>query len=122
MSDEDPELIIDTDWKAQVEKEKQDSVAKEPEPKDESAKNIPPASLEMLLTTLYSQAMMSLGAMPNPATNETAKDLPMAKHFIDTVEMLQEKTKGNTTDDEDKMIEELLHVLRMAFVQASKEE
>lgn len=131
MSEEDPELIIDTDWKAQVEKEKQqaaDESTGDAPSSDEVASEsqaergpIPPATLEMLLTTLYSQTMMSLGAIPNPSTNESSKDLPMAKHFIDTVEMLQEKTKGNTSGDESKMFEEILHVLRMAFVQASKE-
>ena len=141
MSDEEPELIIDTDWKAQVEKEKQqgasdspasdsssddaavaDSTGSDATSESQSERGpIPPATLEMLLTTLYSQTMMSLGALPNPSTNESSQDLPMAKHFIDTVEMLQEKTKGNTSDDESKMFEEVLHVLRMAFVQASKE-
>lgn len=129
MTDEEPELIIDSDWKAQVEKEKQQATEvtseEKPAPADASAPSeergpIPPATLEMLLTTMYTQTMMSLGAMANPSSGEVNKDLPMAKHFIDTIEMLQEKTKGNTSDEENKMFEELLHVLRMAYVESSK--
>ncbi len=138
MTEPDPELIVDSDWKAQVEKEKQQAAndaspattdaneVAEPDEPSESAEKIdhgpiPPASLQVLLTTLYSQTMMSLGVIPNPSTQEAKKDLPMAKHFIDTIEILQQKTVGNTTDDETKMFEELLHNLRMAYVQMSKE-
>ncbi|TWU04395.1 DUF1844 domain-containing protein [Stieleria varia] len=152
MPDSEPELIVDSDWKAQVEKEKQQAAAakdagKTPsdEPTDDSSAvvdtdaidtdaidtdaidsdpadhgPIPPASLEVLLTTLYSQTMMSLGVIPNPSTQQAKTDLPMAKHFIDTIEILQTKTTGNTSDDESKMFEEILYNLRMAYVQMSK--
>ena len=81
---------------------------------------LPPASLAMLISTFYSQAMMALGVMENPSTGKKDSDLAMAKHFIDTLEMLQEKTKGNTNDEEDKMFDEVLHLLRMAYVGATK--
>ncbi|OYP29821.1 DUF1844 domain-containing protein [Rhodopirellula sp. MGV] len=114
----EPELVVDNDWKSQVEKEKT-APAESPDADDPTA-SLPPASLAMLISTFYSQAMMALGVMANPSTNEKSTDLMMAKHFIDTLEMLQEKTKGNTDDEEDKMFDEVLHLLRMAYVGAKK--
>lgn len=115
---EEPKLVIDDDWKSQVEKEKQQE-AEPSESSDEVAeREMPPANLAMLISTFYSQAMMSLGVMPHPETGEKSTDLIMAKHFVDTLEMLQEKTKGNTDEEEDKMFDEVLHLLRMAYVGA----
>ncbi|QDV46687.1 hypothetical protein Enr13x_65960 [Stieleria neptunia] len=121
---EEPELVVDNDWKSQVEKEK--TLADEPqqaaadEPADDLTGDLPPASLAMLISTFYSQAMVALGVMENPATGEKGTDLRIAKHFIDTLEMLEEKTKGNTDEEEDKMFDEVLHLLRMAYVGAKK--
>ena len=135
-NNEDPELVVDTDWKSQVEKEKTAaadanegtggddaeaavSEAAAPEGAD-AGDDLPPASLAMLISTFYSQAMMALGVMPNPSTGEKDTDLRMAKHFVDTLEMLEEKTKGNVTEEESKMFDEVLHLLRMAYVGATK--
>ncbi|QDV87878.1 DUF1844 domain-containing protein [Stieleria sp.] len=117
---EEPELVVDNDWKSQVEKEK--TLAEEPQQaaEEDPTGDLPPASLAMLISTFYSQAMVALGVMENPATGEKSTDLRIAKHFIDTLEMLEEKTKGNTDKDEDKMFDEVLHLLRMAYVGAKK--
>lgn len=117
---EEPELVVDNDWKSQVEKEK--TLAEEPQQaaEEDATGDLPPASLAMLISTFYSQAMVALGVMENPATGEKSTDLRIAKHFIDTLEMLEEKTKGNTDKDEDKMFDEVLHLLRMAYVGAKK--
>lgn len=119
-SNEEPELVVDTDWKSQVEKEKEVAKESAEAADDDPTADLPPASLSMLITTFYSQAMMALGVMPHPATGEKNTDLQMAKHFIDTLEMLEEKTKGNTDDEENKMFDEVLHLLRMAYVGAKK--
>ncbi|MEM6469983.1 MAG: DUF1844 domain-containing protein [Planctomycetota bacterium] len=117
-SSEEPKLVIDDDWKSQVEKEKQQVSEPEEASGSESDREMPPANLAMLISTFYSQAMMALGVMPHPETGEKSTDLAMAKHFVDTLEMLQEKTKGNTNEEEDKMFDEVLHLLRMAYVGA----
>ncbi|MCS7467308.1 DUF1844 domain-containing protein [Stieleria sp. ICT_E10.1] len=119
-NNEEPELVVDNDWKSQVEKEK--TLAEEPQQaaEEDPTGDLPPASLAMLISTFYSQAMVALGVMENPATGEKSTDLRIAKHFIDTLEMLEEKTKGNTDKDEDKMFDEVLHLLRMAYVGAKK--
>jgi hypothetical protein len=79
--------------------------------------DLPPASLSFLITTLGMQAMLSLGQMPNPATGKTEVHLEQARHFIDTLQVLESKTAGNTTPEEAKLMESLLSDLRMAFVQ-----
>ncbi len=60
--------------------------------------------------------MGTLGHMPHPTSGEVEVNKPYAKHYIDTLEMLGEKTKGNLSDDEANMLSEALHALRMAFV------
>ena len=82
---------------------------------------LPEASFESLLTMLFTQAFASLGQLPGPdglgPDGQPAKvDKPMARHLIDTIEMLQTKTAGNLDDDEKQMIAGVLHTLRMAFV------
>jgi len=130
---EEKKIIIDEDWKSQVEAEK--AAATEPAdsattaagagelPEQDSDPNdpaMPSASLEMLLTQLATEAMMSLGQMPHPVTGETDVRKNQAKYLIDTIEVLQEKTKGNVEPAESQAIETLLHQLRMAFVAATK--
>ena len=116
---EDKKIIIDDDWKSQVaaEKEALKEDADKPQPaSDETPFQMPPASFEMLVTTLATEAMVALGQFPNPATQELSVSPDHARYAIDMLTMLEEKTKGNTTPDEEKMITELLHQLRMMFV------
>ncbi|MBN1908186.1 MAG: DUF1844 domain-containing protein [Pirellulales bacterium] len=111
-------IIIDEDWKSQVEAEREVADA-QPESKAEaSASDIawPEPSLILLATTLATQAMVALGVVAHPATGKAVTDLPQAKHFIDTLGLLQEKTQGNRTDEETAMMEHTLHELRMAYV------
>jgi hypothetical protein len=116
-------IIVDEDWKSQVERERAEA-QKTGETSQESAKPsddvpLPPASLTYLATTLYFQAMSSLGLMPDPATGKAEKHLPLAKHFIDLLEVLQEKTEGNRTPEENDDLEAMLYQLRMAYVQST---
>lgn len=73
------------------------------------------------ITTLSLQASISLGQVPNPATNKTEEDLNQAKFLIDTLGMLQEKTKGNLTKDESGLLENLLYELRTVYLNNNKE-
>ena len=63
-------------------------------------------------------ALMLLGKMPNPETHETMRDLEAARLFIDQLEMLETKTKGNLNRDEARLLQQSLMSLRMAFVEA----
>jgi hypothetical protein len=63
-------------------------------------------------------AMMLLGKAPHPESGEVMKDLDSAKLFIDLLEMLQVKTKGNLAKDEENLLKQSLMSLRLAFVEA----
>lgn len=121
---EEKKIIIDEDWKTSVQAEKE-ALAEEgkQEPVEESAAGgaqpqMPPASLEMLLTSLATEAMMSMGQIPQYGTEKLEINIAQARYAIDMIEVLQEKTKGNLSSDEDTGLTNLLHQLRMAFVQA----
>lgn len=138
-SDTDPKIIVDGDWKEQVAKEKEaleggandetsddskstdessndDFVPKQVNFDDEEIPPPPPATFEILISMMFTQAMSMLGHIPDPTGSKIPVNKPYAKHTIDTLEMLGEKTKGNLTDDEANMLGEALHALRMAYV------
>ena len=66
------------------------------------------------------QAMISLGKLVNPMTGKAEKNLPAARLFIDTLEMLGRKTHGNLNNDESKVLQATLTDLRLMFVEESK--
>src|SRR5258708_35337208 len=75
-----------------------------------------PASFLSLIMSLASNAAASLGMMPHPVTGETGGDLKTAKHWIDVLGMLEEKTHGNLDPQEAQVMESLLADLRMQYV------
>jgi hypothetical protein len=70
---------------------------------------------------LANNIMMFLGQIPDPATQQRRRDLQQAKHTIDILIMLREKTQGNLTSEEEQFMQELLPQLQMAYVSASKQ-
>lgn len=78
----------------------------------------PPATFEFLIHTLFTQALMALGRIPNPITKQSLKNLATARHFIDTLVMLEAKTQGNLTTEEQRLLEEIQHQLRTMYVEA----
>jgi len=102
---------VDEDWKQKVEKEKQ-------APKEENKFVPPDADFKFFVTTLALQVSIALGHMANPETQKIQKDPTQAKFIIDTLGMLQEKTKGNLTPEEAKLLENILYELRMAYLAA----
>ncbi len=73
----------------------------------------PPASFDFLVHTLFTQALMALGRIPNPITKESHVNMAAARHFVDMLAMLEQKTTGNLTTDEARLLEEVQHQLRM---------
>ena len=67
-------------------------------------------------------ALMFLGKVPHPETGQTLKELEAARMFIDQLEMLETKTKGNLTRQEEGLLKESLMSLRLAFVDAAEKE
>jgi hypothetical protein len=94
-------------------------------PKKEHKEDSPPPPLPevnftSLIFSLSSTAFFHLGEIPDPETGEKKTDLPLAKHAIDTIAMLQGKTSGNLTTEEQKFTESILTDLRWRFVNAKK--
>lgn len=77
---------------------------------------LPDVNFSTFVLSLNASALMHLGIIEDPTTGSRAKHLPMAKQAIDTMAMLQEKTAGNLTSDEEKMLRNLLTDLRMMYV------
>lgn len=77
--------------------------------------------LSHLIETFAVQALISLGKVMNPITKKYERDLGLAKYQIGILEVLEQKTKGNLTPDEDSLLGELLHNVRMAYVDATRE-
>ncbi|HOE10235.1 MAG TPA: DUF1844 domain-containing protein [bacterium] len=70
---------------------------------------------------MSTSALVGLGHVPNPVTNKYETDLESVRHTISLLTMIQQKTKGNLTSDEDDMLERVLHELRMGFLAKAKE-
>lgn len=119
---DDSKIVVDDDWKSQVEQEKAKAKQEaDTAPESGPEEGIPPASFPILISTLASQALSGLGAIPDPIENKPVLRLDLAKHMIDTLSMLEEKTQGNLTPEEAQMLTGTLHQLRMAFLSIQQE-
>ena len=117
-NNEEPKIIVDEDWKSQVAREKE-QIKNTPaeETKDPEMGEFPPANILVFISMLGSQAMAALGLMADPLSGEVHANRPLAKHCIDMLGVLAEKTKGNLTEDEAGHLRDALHQLRMVYVQ-----
>lgn len=112
-----PRIIIDSDWKQQAEQEKEQLAEKAAPPGGpDDDQPLPPPEFLQHCASLATHAMILLGAIPNPMTQQQEFDPMYARHLIDTIAMLRDKTKGNLTPEEGKTLEGLLGELRMAWL------
>ena len=122
--DQEKKIVIDEDWKERAEAEKEELARKQEEKQKqkEAAQEIPPASFSLLVSGLATNALMALGqfADPNSEEKKPVIQLPIAKHHIDMLDMLETKTKGNLEAEEKDMISKVLHELRMLYVSVHK--
>jgi hypothetical protein len=88
----------------------------EPEPQEEEASE----RFAMLVSYLSTTAMFQLGLLPGPGGEYIPADLANASRTIDLLEVLQEKTRGNLTRQESKLLEDVLYELRMTFLEVQK--
>lgn len=80
----------------------------------------PPIDFHTFILSLGSSALLHLGELDGPDGTAGAPELPLAKHTIDVIAMLQDKTKGNLTPPEANLVESLLYDLRLRYVEKSK--
>ena len=127
MTETDPSnhFSADEDWKSEAEAERArlaEADAKSAAASEQSA--IPEATFDYFVIALASQAMMAMAMRPDPSgqvyIDLNSVDLKMAEHHIDLLAVLDEKCKGNLTDEESSMLTETLHGLRSQLFKSSK--
>ena len=136
MAEEQPSLHIDTDWKKQAQEEKRRLAEQEQKKSAEAqasapptgrgaapgrgGREIPPASFAGLINMFITQALFYLGDLA-PQGGEPVINLDMAKHHIDTLALLEEKTKNNLTDEEKRALDTALYETRMRYVSVASQ-
>ena len=101
--------------------EKKEAAAKEPDKKTAAEKQEPPLQFPAInfstfVASLNASALLHLGIIEDPSSGTKNKSLPMAKQTIDILSMLQEKTTGNLSDEEENLLKNILYDLRIMYV------
>lgn len=81
-----------------------------------SSSPMPELTFSTFVFSLNSSALVHLGAINDPSSNKNLRDLALAKQTIDILGILEEKTRGNLTEDEANLLKNILHDLRMMYV------
>jgi Domain of unknown function (DUF1844) len=122
---DDAKVFIDEDWKAQVQREKEEAARaaaqapeKTGEESGEGAEQAQEAGASFLglLDGLAAQCMLALGFIAPPDAEQITVDLNQAQYVIDTLVVLRDKTKGNLTPDEEGHLTQILSELQRGFV------
>ena len=101
-----------TDDKAARQESQEQAAAGDPE---EEAQ-FPEINFPTFVASLNASALLHLGVIEDPASGQKTKNLPMAKQTIDILSMLESKTEGNLTKEEENMLKNILYDLRILFV------
>ncbi len=120
-------LIVDEDWKQQAQKEKEVLAAQEEAQKQEQEQEqeespqgpMPEGNFAALISMLTTQALFALGLLQIKGQKERQPDLELARYNIDMLETLEEKTKGNLTEEEQAVLAHTLSELRMGYVKVA---
>lgn len=123
---EEKKIIVDEDWKQEARREKEVLAAKEKAEEEDKQKDepeargpLPEGNLAALISMLATQALFSLGLLQVKGQEEKKPDLELAKYNIDMLEILEEKTKGNLTEEEQTVLSTTLSELRMGYVRVA---
>lgn len=129
MAEEEKKIIVDEDWKEEAKREKEILAAKEKAEKEEKKKAapqepeargpLPEGNLAAVISMLATQALFALGLLQIKGQEERKPDLEMAKYNIDMLETIEQKTKGNLTEEEQKVLSNTLSELRMGYVRVA---
>ncbi len=77
---------------------------------------LPEINFSTFVMSLNAAVLVHLGLTPDPVTGESSTNLPLAKQTIDILSMLEKKTRGNLTDDENRLLTHILYELRVMYV------
>jgi len=120
--EQEKKIIVDEDWKQQAQKEKEILAAQEEaEKKDKQQEEkphgpLPEGNFAALISMLTTQALFAMGLLQMKGQEERKPDLELAKYNIDMLQVLEEKTKGNLTKEEEAVLSNTLNELRMGYV------
>ena len=120
---------VDESWKEQVAHEKQEPAAPQPAgpaaappgaPADAAeSQGMPEARFDLFISGLAVDALIALGDMAHPSTRKQAVNLPHARYLIDLLGLMADKTKGNLTADEERLLKDALYQLRVRYLAKS---
>jgi hypothetical protein len=123
---EEKKIIVDEDWKAEAQREKeilaaQEEAEKKKTPEEKQARGpLPQGNLAALISMLTTQALFALGLLQVKGQEKREPDLELAKYNIDMLEILEEKTKGNLTKEEETVLANTLNELHMGYVKVAE--
>ena len=104
-----------------AEETKENKSQKEQQSQEKQAYTLPKIDFSTFVLSMNSSALVQLGLIEDPAGGQSTKNLPLAKQTIDMLAMIEEKTKGNLTADEENILTNILYELRMLYVKATSE-
>jgi hypothetical protein len=104
--------------KKKEEKEKGEKTVDEIKAEETASQPLPEVNFSTFVYSLSTSVLVHLGEIPEPISEKMDKNLPLAKQTIDILGILQEKTKGNLTPDEENLLNSFLYDLRMRYVKA----
>ncbi len=118
---------VDESWKEQAEREKRiaeqqaapSTSAGAPAGTRPEAEGPLQARFDLFVSGLAMEALIAMGDMPHPTTRKQATNLPQAKYLIDLLGVLEEKTKGNLSAEEARLLKDALYQLRMRYLSKS---
>ena len=124
---------VDESWKDRVDQEKQVPPTATPAPGAPAAAQpsqqkpakpagdeLPEARFDLFISGLAMDALISLGDVPHPVTKKQSVQLDHARYLVDVLGVLAEKTKGNLSVDEDRLLKDTLYQLRMRYLAKSQ--
>jgi hypothetical protein len=91
------------------------------DPPGAASDELPKIDFSTFILSLATSALFHMGMTEGPGGTKGEVNLPLARQSVDTLELLQQKTQGNLSDDEAKLLEGVLYELRMTFVSSSEE-
>src|SRR4030042_158743 len=123
---QEKKIIVDEDWKQQAQKEKEILAAKEKTEKKKTQEEyktrspIPKGNFAGLVSMLTTQSLFALGLLEIKGQEKREPDLELARYNIEMLETLEEKTKGNLSKEEEKVLKNTLNELRMGYVNVAE--
>jgi hypothetical protein len=122
--EQEKKIIVDEDWKQEAQKEKEILAAQEESEKKEKQEEqprgpLPEGNLAALISMLATQALFAMGLLQIKGQEGRKPDLELAKYNIDMLQVLENKTKGNLTKEEEAVLANTLNELRMGYVKVA---